>query len=262
MAGRTTNRYVRFYMDGYDLSGYSRTVSPLTWEFDTADLTCQMSDGVRGYLPNKPTVSPGTLNGVFDNTATSGLHVLASAQNSDRVIMIPVGCRAAPVAGDPVFCGEFVQLGYQASEDAGAMIATIPFGPWEVSSMKAYNKPWGTLAHAKAAVTTANTGAGYDDGAGAATAFGGYIVVQGFAGATAGTATITLEHCATADGSFAAVGGLTTGDLDFSTVQKVVAVTTAKTTTINRYVRWQIALTGLTTVTFAMAFVRGTAATS
>ena len=262
MAGRTTNRYVRFYMDGYDLSGYSRTVSPLTWEFDPADLTCNMSDGVRGYLPNKPTVSPGTLNGVFDNTATSGLHVVASAHNSDRVIMIPVGDKAAPVQGDPVFCGEFLQLGYHAEEDGGAVVASIPFGPWEASSLIAYNTPWGTLAHAKAAVTAANTANGYDDGCGAATSFGGYIVVQGFTGATAGTATITLEHCTTADGEFSAVGGLTTGDLDFSTVQKVVAATTLKTTTINQYVRWQIALTDLTTVTFAMAFVRGEAATS
>ena len=69
--GRTVPRWVRFYADGFDLSGFSRTVGPLKWEFEEADLTVQMADAAKGFMPNLASISPGILNGVFDNTATS-----------------------------------------------------------------------------------------------------------------------------------------------------------------------------------------------
>jgi len=258
MAGRTLNKYARVYVDGYDLSGYSRSISPLTYEFDPAELTVPMSDGVKGYLPNQPTISPGTLNGVFDNTATSGLHVVGSSQNDDRVVLIALGDRAAPVDGNPAFMGEFLQLGYHAEEDAGAIVANIPFGPWEGSSLINYGQPWGMLAHALSAADS--DGSDSDDFQGdsddTSTAFGGYMVWHVTAGD--GTATITMEHSATNDDSDgAAIGGLTTGEIDFSSVSTGVAVTTAKTTTINAYTRWQVSMNTASTVTFALGFVRG-----
>ena len=52
--GRTVSKWVRCYVDGRNLSGYGRTIGPLTWDYDLADLTCQMSDAVRGGLPVAP----------------------------------------------------------------------------------------------------------------------------------------------------------------------------------------------------------------
>ena len=112
-------------MDGYDMSGYSRSIGPLTWNYPTADLTV-LNDAIRGGLPDTPEISPGTLNGIFDNTETSGLHVVANAAGVTRDIMVAIGILAAPAQGDPVFVCQANQLGYMGGEDAGAMIATRP----------------------------------------------------------------------------------------------------------------------------------------
>ena len=51
--GRTLQKWVRAYIDGYDMSGYSRSAGVLGWNYNEADLTCQMSDAAMGYLPNR-----------------------------------------------------------------------------------------------------------------------------------------------------------------------------------------------------------------
>ena len=264
MSGRTVPRWVRFYMDGYDLSGYSRTIGPLNTEFEEADLTAQMGDAVRGYLPNLCNLSPGTLNGVFDNTATSGLHAIASAIASERVVMVPIGNKAAPAAGDPTYCGQFMQIGYQAEEDGGAVTATIPFGPWEAASQLAfpYTKVWGHLLHANSAVTAANSSGTGVDQIGSSSSRGGYMCYQIFAGTGgSGLATITVEHSVDeVDGNYGALSGCTTGEIDMSANPAGGLVsTTAQTTGVKKYLRWQIAFAGggATSVTFALAFIRG-----
>ena len=60
--GRTKHKWERVYVDGYDLSGYGRTIGPLSWAYDEADLTAHMSDTVKGYLPNNANVNLGTFN--------------------------------------------------------------------------------------------------------------------------------------------------------------------------------------------------------
>lgn len=44
--GRTKEKYRRVYIDGYDMSGFGRTIGPLEWKYDEADLTAHMSDTV------------------------------------------------------------------------------------------------------------------------------------------------------------------------------------------------------------------------
>lgn len=252
--GRTINRHVRFYMAGYDMSGYARTVGPLKWEYEEAEITAIMGDAVKGYLPGRASISCGTLNGVFDSTATSGLHVIASTVATSEVVMIPVGIRAAPAIGDPVFMGEFVQLGYHSTEEGGAVFANISFGEWEVSKLLSHSrsKPWGVLIHANAARTAANSTATGVDDYGAATALGGSMMYQVFSGN--GTATISMDDSAD-DITFAALTGATSGELDCSAVQKGVVDLTA-IRDVRRYLRWQLALGTATTVTFAIGFCR------
>lgn len=254
--GRTVNKFTRVYLDGYDMSGYSRTVGPLGTTFDEAELTA-LSDGPKGYLPNHCNLSFGALNGIFDNTATSGLHVVASGAGTKRTLTAAIGVKAIPAQGDPVFCGQWNQKAYQASDDGGAVVATLPFETWPSDAASLlYQKSWGTLLHANSAVTAANTAVGVDD-YGAATTLGGYMVYHVLAGD--GTATITVQHAATnADGNFANLGGCTTGSVDFSTVASGMVGTTTRTTSVSRYLRWQIALGTATTVTFVLSFVRMT----
>ena len=253
--GRTHPKWVRFYMGGYPMSGYARTVGPLKWEYEEAEITAQMGDAVKGYLPGNASISCGTLNGVFDSTATSGLHVIASTVATSEVVMIPIGIRAAPAAGDPVFMGEFVQLGYHAEESGGAIFANIPFGEWDVANLLSHSrsKPWGILIRAQAACEAANTAVGIDD-YGAATALGGYMMYQVQSGD--GTATISMEDAATnEDAQFAALTGATTGELDCNNVQAGIIDLTA-TQDVRRYLRWQISFSSASGVTFALAFCR------
>ena len=251
--GRTVSRWTRFYADGYDLSSYAMSIGPLDYIFDEANLTT-LGDAVKGYLPNKPSVKIGTLNGVFDNTATSGLHVVASGAGTYRNVMIPVGIRAEPAAGDPVFAGIFMQSGYQASGD-GPVTVSIPFSDWYTSQLIAYSKPWGRLLYANAARTSAtgvNTGTGIDDGA--ASTKGGYMAYQVFAGN--GTATLSVDDSAD-NVNFLALSGATTGSVNWSTVAGgLVAIGT--TADVRQYLRWQIAFGTATSVTFALAFCRAT----
>jgi len=251
--GRTAPKWLRIYGNGYDLSGYSRTFGPLVHVYDEADLTT-IADAAKGFLPDKVNVGIGELNGVFDNTATSGLHVLANAGNSVWDMMVAIGIRAVPAQGDPTYTGKFLQTDYTAAEDGGAVVANVPFGMWDGGDLPAYDEVWGVLLHANSAVTAVNTAIGVDGLA--ATTAGGYMMYQVTAGN--GTATLKVQHAAVnVDGSFADLGGATTGSINCAVVSAGIVNTTLITTAVSQFLRWQIVLGTATTVTFLLSFVRG-----
>lgn len=255
--GRTLPKHTRVYVDGYDLSGAGRTIGPLTWEYAEVDMTAPMSDAIKGYLLNQVNIGLGTFNGVLDNT-TGAIHAVGSAISSPRNVMVPLGIRAAPAIGDPVFVGVFNQLSYNAADDGGAVVANIPFGAWNVNSEIAYTKPWGLLIHNKQAETAVNSAvapSSMDNGA--ATTAGGYLMYQVFT--ANGTATVKIQDSATNanDAAFADLSGATSGVVDASSTPKSGLVALGITATVRRYLRWQIVLGTATTVTFALAFVRG-----
>ena len=250
--GRTVPKFVRVHIDGFDMSGFSRGIGPLVWNYEVADLTAQMGDAVKGYLPGQPDVSPGILNGVFDNTPTSGLHVIASAIAQSRIVMVQIGIQAAPASGDPVFMGRFIQTSYQGSLEGPSVYAQIPFGQWDVNNLISYDRPWGDLVHAKGAETAANSANGDVDGLAASTA-GGWMMYHVSAGD--GTATISIDDSAD-NAAWTALSGATSGSVDCSNVISGI-VALGNTATVRRYLRWQLALGTATTVTFTLAFVRG-----
>lgn len=250
MAGRTVQRWARCYIDGYDMSGYARSLSPLVWTFDEADMTA-IGDSVKGYLPDKVNLGVGTINTNLDTTATVGSHAVLSTSGVGRHVMIAIGDRAEPVAGVPVYVGKFQQASYQAAEDGGAITASVTFDDYDATARLSYDVPWGVLSHAKLARTAVNEAAGLDGAA--ATSAGGYMAYQVFAGN--GTATIKIQDSAN-NTDWLDVSGLTTGVTDFSSVAAGI-VQLATTATIRRYTRWQIVLGTATTITFALALVRG-----
>ena len=251
--GRTVSKWLRLWGNGYPLCGYTQTVGPLVHSFDEVDVTT-VCDSAKGYLPGMCSINMGTLVGVFDNTATSGLHALASGANSVWDMLIALGIRAEPAQGDPVFMGKFLQTSYQAAEAGGAVIANAKFTSWDANDRPTYNQPWGVLLHASSAVTAVNSSTGVDGGA--SSALGGYMMVQVLAGN--GTATLKVQHAAVnADGSFADLGGCTTGVVSMATPFAQIYNTTAVTTTVNQFTRWQIVLGTATSVTFLLSFARG-----
>jgi hypothetical protein len=241
-------------MDGYDLSGYSREVGPLLWGYDEQDQTC-LPDAVKGVLPGVATVGITKLNGVFDNTATSGLHVLLNGAGTKRTAMIPIGIQAEPAQGDPVYMGQFEQASYTADGNPAVYVSAQFDKTSAAASTLLYDKPWGWLLRPKTATTAVNSAVGIDD-VGASTAFGGYMVYQVFAGN--GTATIKVQDAATnSDGSFSDLSGATTGSINCAVVQHGL-IALGRTATVRRYLRWQIALGTATSVTFALGFSRAT----
>ena len=255
MAGRTVSKFSRVYIDGYDMSGYSRSAPSLNWAFNQSNWMA-INDPAMGALPGQASISLGTYSGVLDNTATSGMHTVLSSSDTVRDIMIPIGDRAAPVAGVPAFCAQVTQNSYQAEPSAGMVTVSIDLGNWdERADTKAYPLPWGYLLHAKGLAGAANSSSGSVDYGSSGTAAGGYMMYQVFARSNTGTATITVEH--STGGAWAACTGLTYSVTDSSAAASGIVTTTAATSAINRYLRWQISLGSSTGVTFALAFVRG-----
>jgi len=252
MTGRTVKKWARFYMDGYDLSCYAINTGTPVWTYDEQG-EAALCDEVKNYLPGWPTIAFGSFSGFLDNTETSGLHAIANGAGVIRTIMVPYGFRAAPVIGDPVWCGQYEQLDYMQAGDTFVGV-TINFAAWaNDSDTLLYDQPWGLLIHDHSAETAANstTGEGVDNGA--ASAAGGYLIYQVFAGD--GTATISIDDSAD-DSSYSALSGATSGEIDCSSVQYGL-VALGKTATVKQYLRWQLSLNTATTVTFALAFVRG-----
>ena len=251
--GRTTSKHARVYVDGYDLSGYTRSIGPLLERYDEAG-EAALTDGVKGYLPNHGELGVGTLNGLFDNTATSGLHVLATAGAGSRhIVTVAQGIRAAPAIGDPCYAGHFEQAGYVAEPNNGMVFATVPFDKTSAAATtRAYGKPWGVLLNAGTARTGANSATGGPDW-GLSTAFGGFMAYHVLASSGAlHTATISIDDSAD-DSTYNALSGATTGSI---TVTAGVSGIVAVAGTVNRYLRWQLSLGTATSVTFVLSFHR------
>ncbi len=252
--GRTVKKHTEVYMGGFDITGYSMDIGDLGMVFAEAEGTA-FNDEVIGAYPDQGDVQIGPLNGIFDNTATIGLHIVAKDAGVKRDIMVPIGIRAAAAEGDPVFSATVPQLTYQAQPTAGNLVAAnIAFGNWALDAITLlYAQVWGDLAHEKSAETGVNSAVAVIDGA-AQTALGGYMMYQVFT--SNGTVAIKIQDSSVnSDGNFGDLA--TSGDVDASAAPKSGIIALGKTATVERYIRWQIALNTATTVTFALAFVRG-----
>jgi len=245
---------------GYDLSGHARSIGELSCVFDEG-VVDPMSAELKGTMLGQASISVGTMNAIFDNTATTGLHALLGAAGISRTAMFAQGIQAAPAAYDPVFVGQFNQLTYQVGPGQDPMTATINFGQANsAGTTLAYAQPWGILMHANTVETGVNTSTGHDYGA-VSTLKGGYMCYQVTASAGAGniTATIKVQDSDTnVDGDFddlLSTGVINTGAGGVA-VPMAGIVALATNATVRQYTRWQIVLGTATSVTFALGFVR------
>lgn len=250
---RTNRKWVRVYKDGYDFSGVSRAIGPLSVEHAWGEFNA-FSDPIKNGMTGQTTFGCGALDVVFDNTATTGVHILTSTPAETCDVMVAVGFQAAPTQGDPVFCIQPTQGAYQSVTDDVIVTATIPFlATSNRADTVAYNKAWSRLLRAATATTAVNSAVGIDDAA--ATTAGGYMCYQVIAGN--GTATIKVQDAAVNnDGGFADLSGATTGSINCAVVQSGI-VALATTATVRQFLRWQVVFGAATTVTFVLTFVRG-----
>ena len=252
--GRTLNKYSRAYADGHDLSGYARSIGPLSCTFQEGS-DDPLNAAIVGTWLGQATISCGTINAIFDNTATIGVHTLMKSPPVKRAVMVPIGIQAVPAQGDPVFCGQFQQGDYMTDPGATPSALTIKFSPSAADSATlAYSDPWGILLHANSYTSDLNTADGID--CGAATTNGGYMMYQVFAASGAGhTADIIVEDAAVAGGPYATLVNTTTIDVGTAPIAGIVPLATIAT--VRQFIRWQVAWGTATNITFALAFVRG-----
>ena len=251
--GRTVgSEYSRIYIDGYDMSGYARSIGNLSWGFKP-NATLTLTDSITGALPGQGDISIGVVNSVMDNSTGSGFHVVfEDASDAVRNVMVPLGIRAAPVAGDPTFCAQVAQNAYKASVAEGVLTASMELGSWdERADTIAYPIPWGYLIHAPGAETVANTSGTANHSITAATAKGGFMMYHVFGGST-GTVTVKVQD--STGGAWSDL--LSSGVLTQDTPKSGVVVLTS-TGAVNEDLRWQLAFGTATTANFALAFVRG-----
>jgi hypothetical protein len=253
--GRTVSKFLRIYYDGYDISGYVRNIGPLATTFAEVGEVTALTDPLRGALPGQGNVKLGTYTGIFESTPTTGILALGNAgKGAYHDISCAIGIRAVPAAGDPVFCGAFLQRDFVGAIDkAGGITVTMPFDAWAANaSSLLYSYPWGKLQHALGAETAVNAAVGMDWGA--ATAKGGYAVFHLMSSDNA--VTLAVQHSTTTnvDGSFSNL--ITSGSLNASVTPAHSLVALSNTATVGQYTRWNISMGSATTATFVISFVR------
>ncbi len=252
--GRTVGaRWTRAYVDGYDMSGYTRSVGELQYGFTHNDVAA-LSDAIVGAYPGQCTIAIGDINGVLaTSTGSIAMHDKFSGGDAVRDVMIPLGIRAAPAAGDPVFCAQVSQNSYNGSVADEILTVTMDLGSWdERGDSKAYPVPWGYVIHASGAETTANSGTA-DHTHGSQTLLGGYMMYQVFPGST-GTVTLKIQDSTGGGWSDLVSSGVLT-QVATTGLSKLVPLGT--TGTVDTELRFQVTLGTATTTTFALAFVRG-----
>jgi hypothetical protein len=247
---RTHNKHVRVYVNGVDLSGYSKQIGPLGWVFG-AEPDTAMTDGAMNILIGQADIQAGTLNAFLDNDAAG---LFANQAQGERNLAVAIGANAAPAAGDPVFAWKFQDIGYMVEPGSGFVAATLPFGGPSTTSTLTYERPWGVCLHPKGAETAASTATGIDD-VGAATSLGGIFVYH--LTSSNGTCTLSVDDAATnSDGNFAALSGATSGSINASVTPQSGMIALSTSATVRRYLRFQIAFGTATTATFFSAFIR------
>lgn len=260
MAGRTLSKWLRVFVDGYNISGYGRSIGPLTAEFDLADLTCPMSDTVKGYLPNQINISPGTFNGALQSTTDSGTEIskiqLGGVQ---RDLLVAVGDRAAPTAGNPAFCCKTAHKGFSVLEDGGAITVQAVFEGWDAADTILYPNPWGIMLTGGGGYETFDetlSGSAINTGVASKTVKGGYFMYQVLPGSTGGW---TIKVMDDPDGlsGYTDIEGLTVTIADVSTPQAGIVQTTAQTNEIEPFVKVYCTEDSAGTLILAAALVRG-----
>jgi len=248
--GRTVVKWANVFVDGYDMTGYSRTFGPLTWMVEEADSTT-LGEVVKTAMAGPASINIGTLNTVLDNTSIAS-HALLNAQ-AVRKIMLPLGIRAAPAQGDPAFVGVLGQNSFysELSNDTTVNISA-GFSGWSTEAVSLlYGNPWASLLAAKVARTAVNSSGGVDDYGGVSTTRGGYMMYQLFSS----NGTVTLKTQDSADNS-AFADLVTSASLNASVTPAADITVLGATATVRRYLRWQLVFGTATTATFALAFVR------
>lgn len=247
---RTHLKHYRVYVNGVDLSGQSRTIGALSQVFG-AEPDAAMTDGSKNIVLGQGDIQAGTLSAFLENDAAA---LFANQAQTTRNLLVAIGANAAPIAGDNVFAWKFEDTGYMVDQGSGFVAATLPFGGASYASTLTYKQPWGKLLHASGAESAVNTAVGIDD-LGASSALGGIFVYH--LHSSNGTVTLKAQDAATnTNPSFTDISGATSGSITAAVTPQSGMIALGTTSTVRRYLRWQLVFGTATGATFTCAFIR------
>jgi hypothetical protein len=261
-SGRTLQRFTRFYQNGYDLTGETRAIPALGAQAE-ALIDSGLNWEIQGGLPGRAAITTPRISTIFrveTDAADSPYDWITGMNNQLVQQLITPGLRAAPAMGDPAYMAVQQQLPAKLAWDAPLLTTTLDYAPtWfdgnAGAGMMNYAEPWGVLLHPMGAETAASTATGHDGEA--ATTHGGWLLVQVQSMTGAGSVTFKVQDAASnLNASFADVAGLSVSIASTAVPGSAVAQA-ATSATIRQYTRFQIVLTGVTSVTFALALARG-----
>lgn len=263
---RTNKKWMRIYVDGYDLSGYLRDAGTLGFAAEAIPDAC-ITDAVKNVLVGQTTVTGGPLNAVLDadpTTYPAGFWNTFKGAGTAHNVSVAIGTLAAPIQGDGVFSWTLNETAFTLNEGNGFVSINLGLESAYLST-SLYNDPWGYVLHPRGAETGADSANNVIYmGSIAQTDLGGifiYHLLTASGGGGAGTATISMEGSADGSTSWAAVTGATSPALvtgNTVTVPQSGLVRLDATAAVMRYLRWQLALVTATSATFFAAFIRKT----
>lgn len=239
-------RYLRVYVDGYDLSGNARTFSSMDNSFGVADMTV-WNNAVKKMLPDKQRrVGIRGFQTLLDDTTDAGsLPVLQASYTNPLQVTFAFGGLAEPQNGDPAYFLNAVQMSDRVQPITAVHLINTNFLPDAVSY--ADQNPMGNVLQGATSLTSTTQTASIDNGAGTTDGFHSNLHVL----ATAGGASWTLEIEHSTDN--AAWSQLALFAADGSTITSEYA---SGTGTVNRYVRFSATRTN-GTITVVCVFSRG-----
>lgn len=261
---RTNKKWIRLYVDGYDLSGYIRDAGSIGVVADAVPDAC-VTDAVKSALVGQSTISCGPLNAVLDNDGTTypaGFWSTFKDAGTAHNVTVAIGALAAPAQGDAMFTWRLEETSFNLNEGNGFLSISLGLGAAELIS-SLYGDPWGYVLHPRGAESGANTGNNVVE-MGAGSALGGmfvYHLLTASGGGGAGTATLSMEGSADGSTGWAAVTGATSGALvtgNTVTAPQSGIVQLGATAAVPKYLRWQHALSTATSATFFAGFIRKT----
>lgn len=221
-------RHMRAFIGSNNVSGDSRTVSTLAYNFSEVDLTGWADDLVQ-VLGDVITVGIDGYQALMNDAAGRSYNALTAADN-DYPVSILFGGGGEPAAGDPSYGIPAVRLGQAASFQGGGAILQSGFVP-DPNSFDNFRMPFG---HVLKGTSEGNLAAGaiesVDSLTAASTALGFTAHLHIYTADAGADYTVRIEHSAN-DSTWATLATFTA---DGSALASEILNGSG---TVNRYVR-------------------------
>lgn len=220
-------RYLRVYVNSYDLSGDARTVSSLDNTLSEINMT-GLNATVSQFLPDQIRMVGVRGLRCFGNDDTGGAHTILKNPGGSVAATncaFALGGNAEPEVGDPVYMLISSQMSAGGSFDGGAYVLDADF-----LGQGIYNaNPWGKILMPKTSLSVTTNGTEVDNGAATTSGYIAYLILFAVSSASF---TFKVEHATTLPTwSTLANFTLTGSAINNETVQSTTA-------TVNRYTRF------------------------